>query len=912
MKRLVSVLLIIGMLLSITPIGYAASAENGILSNMEVNAEKTELNIGDTLQIQVELFDENGNPFSGTAELEYTSINPYAVSVNSSGLLTANNNGYSMIIVTASYGDKALSRTIYASVSASDAGFSFESTENRKLPTGLTTAAASSNMVYVSDERGYRSRKSALVSDTSTTVMSNLLYASTKSNAKTVDFEVYNQGEDVNFRILNGTDTAANTAFQIRITDAGMSYYNGSAYTTIKSGVTLQRNVWNKVHIEITNTDKTTGEANIYINGTNIGKASKAKGTWGTATDTIDSISFMSGGSGPVTTKLFIDNFSFVDGIVPLEAESGTYIENANLKSEVSRISIGDETNLYVEDLFDNHMTSINSENCTIKFYSESPEVASADQDTGKITAHSEGIAKFIATVEYEGVTITSNIISVEVIDTGKLYSFQVSADKQAINPGEEGKISCISYNILGDEISDGIQYEYTSSDEEIVELEGGGVFKGINPGIATITVKAKKDQITLINRIDVQVNKNSEVTIVQETSPYYAFFPDIINIPASVYGGTAPNGKLLTCYYKNTLHAPSSAADPFGTICIVESSDNGNIWSEPREILSSSKLLGYGIGTASKPVEARDPNFALLNDGTLLLTFWTRVYSTDSNIKTYMMESKDAGETWGAPILIPSSKLNTWCAKRGNIAVFEDDEILVPVYGSGSSYPNQTAVGIRGKRNSEGVWVWSEENVIASSTTTPSVNINEVALIATGGDTVYAFAREPGYVWKSDDRGKTWTLVGEQGLLHQPGMILVDSNRVFCTWARTNFPRPIYGKMFYLNQGWDETEEELIYEYTAGGVDMADPSAVLTNDGRLLTIYYVTGLRTVSATFTELSDWELPDVTGEGEQWKLFESNFESDESNKVYENSYFESTASQNASILVKNKENNNYLSF
>ena len=349
------------------------------------------------------------------------------------------------------------------------------------------------------------------------------------------------------------------------------------------------------------------------------------------------------------------------------------------------------------------------------------------------------------------------------------------------------------------------------------------------------------------------------------------------------------------------------------GEIYIVESTDNGQTWSEERLVMSSEILIEKGICTPELPVEARDPNFALLNDGTVILTFFTRRYTTDSFIKVYMMESKDGGETWGDPILIPCQTLNNWCAKRGNIAVFNDDEILVPVYGGGENYPQETAVNILGKRNENGEWEWIRESVLA---TTPELGtrINEVSLIATGEDTVYALARQPGYLWKSEDRGITWEICGTQGELHQPGLIKVDDNRVFCTWSRPTSPRPIYGKMFYLDQGWEATKERLIYRYPHGSTDMGDPSAVLTNDGKLLTIYYVTALQIIGGTFSNPSDWGPFELSGGGEKWILFEDNFDDYTEDIAYPNPYFTHKTGENRTITVKKEteSDNKFIQF
>ncbi|HHW32506.1 MAG TPA: hypothetical protein GXX20_12695 [Clostridiaceae bacterium] len=55
------------------------------------------------------------------------------------------------------------------------------------------------------------------------------------------------------------------------------------------------------------------------------------------------------------------------------------------------------------------------------------------------------------------------------------------------------------------------------------------------------------------------------DVIIAKAEGSYKLHFPDIVNVPAEVYNGAHPNGKLLVAYYKNTVHAPGDASQPFG-----------------------------------------------------------------------------------------------------------------------------------------------------------------------------------------------------------------------------------------------------------------------------------------------------------------------------------------------------------
>lgn len=346
------------------------------------------------------------------------------------------------------------------------------------------------------------------------------------------------------------------------------------------------------------------------------------------------------------------------------------------------------------------------------------------------------------------------------------------------------------------------------------------------------------------------------DVIIAQSFDNNMLFFPDVVNVPASVYNDPAlPNGKLLLAYYKNAGHAASGPGDAMGTIMMTESTDNGLTWSEPEVFLDWRE---------EKNLETRDPNFAILNDGTLLFTFFSRRYASDEFLQTYIMRSEDGGETWSEPQVIQSEHLaGSYSAKQGSIAVFDDDEILVPLYGAPVGKTSPDIVFMRSK--DKGV-TWDEEIVFQQSDGTTTYN--ECAIVAMEGDTAYAFVREPGYIYKSTDRFKTWEQIGKEGSgIHQPCLTRLDDNSIFATWTVPpeyggGNCRPVKGKLFYPELGWNATAAKTIYTITDQSWDMGDATTVLTNDNRLLTVYYDSVQKIIGGTFSDREEWEPGDLT--------------------------------------------------
>jgi len=349
------------------------------------------------------------------------------------------------------------------------------------------------------------------------------------------------------------------------------------------------------------------------------------------------------------------------------------------------------------------------------------------------------------------------------------------------------------------------------------------------------------------------------DVIIAQANIPYKAFFPDVVLIPQdklpSAEQADYPNGKLLVAYYQNKGHvAAENTKEAMGTIQMVESKDNGRTWSDSRMVLNAEMLMEYGIGHENHPMEPRDPNFAILSDGTVIFTFFVRNINHDGNIKAYITYSRDGGKTFAAPTLIPTALLDTWYAKRGDIAVFDDDQMLVPIYGDGTTLNGRVGVNILCTLQTDGTFRFEGEYLLADSGSL-GATIDEVSLVATEGDTVYAMAREVGYVWQSDDRGVTWKQIGKENLIggtlmHQPGLKQLSDGSIFATWTVMAGARPVYAKRFFPELGWDATTSKLVYRHRKDNCDMGDPSSCELPNGEVLVIYYITDDAAIKGTF--------------------------------------------------------------
>ena len=373
--------------------------------------------------------------------------------------------------------------------------------------------------------------------------------------------------------------------------------------------------------------------------------------------------------------------------------------------------------------------------------------------------------------------------------------------------------------------------------------------------------------------------DREGVITTAQAAAPLKLHFPDV---------KTLADGTLVAGCYENVYHVPRRSSDTkdadqqmkegVGRLVFYCGSADAQEWhyDEPILVVDQDQMEAWGLVKLSDRyarlqqgerncvifADPRDPNLAVTSvdlngDGAreeiLLVTFWNREYrqdATNANHCYLLWGYREAGKwIWSAPQELTHS--GSRVVKRGDIAVFADEEILVPYYSAAGC--------LRMKWDAAaGKWQQLKDSLIPNLAPSESSTLNEVSLTAPdpAGNTVYAFCRESGAVLKSENRGASWTLVGnEPGLIHQPGFTVLGPDRVFVTWARTTGPRWVYGKVFFVGEGhdWSDTETRLLYQNSNdSSKDMADPSCTVLADGRVLVIAYDTSVRSIVAVIAD------------------------------------------------------------
>lgn len=393
-------------------------------------------------------------------------------------------------------------------------------------------------------------------------------------------------------------------------------------------------------------------------------------------------------------------------------------------------------------------------------------------------------------------------------------------------------------------------------------------------------------------------------VTYIIQQKPLYNLEDHIIVSAVDTYTGRFPDvvqvdDCLIAAYYWNNSHAPYVLGDSLGRIQLKYGEHDGSKWiSEPVEFIDEHFLIDNNLGVwkdnkqyyysqaeaekhhAQFCIEARDPNFAVMGDK-IIFTFFTRLpwdskfgghtyFRYDENYdytygRTYIMYSDDMGNTWSSPVEIKCNYLDRGCAKRGNIAIIDENKILIPLYGYNHKLEatfttaNILAVLENGK------WEFQEE-YNAHLENGISVNgafeagITEVSF-TTLGEYIYALCRPNGEVMRSKDFGKTWEKVSssdnENMILHQPSLgTILESQQILASWAEPNKTggRDIYLYLFKPSQDkqWSYNNKYCIYNNKNAG-DMADPTSIFLSNKDVLTIYYDTQKGIVGCTTTKL-----------------------------------------------------------
>lgn len=364
-----------------------------------------------------------------------------------------------------------------------------------------------------------------------------------------------------------------------------------------------------------------------------------------------------------------------------------------------------------------------------------------------------------------------------------------------------------------------------------------------------------------------------ASVTVAQATLPMK---------PQFTTAETLSNGTVIVAAYEQVEATPKMDPSAYlyngycyeGAGTIVIWSGNGTTWNydEPLAVIDQAKLEAWGFTSSSGRYEARkadaDLNYTIFsdprdpyltavtvdadNDGAkddemLVLTFWLRDYNKTNVVErgTFAVYSLDGGKTW-TPALADDIK-NTTFYSRGDSAILSDGSILMPYYTDTASGALQLTWDPADK-----VWEKTADYTITNTA-------SQIALASPDGSTVYAFVGGSGEVLKSTDGCASWQSVGDQdGDIAQPSLLVVNETTLYATWATTAAPGDVYGKLFVIGEGWDNSEATLLYDATGtdeGKNEAGYPSAVLLKSGDAMVISYDANYRSVLGTLIDLVD---------------------------------------------------------
>jgi hypothetical protein len=319
------------------------------------------------------------------------------------------------------------------------------------------------------------------------------------------------------------------------------------------------------------------------------------------------------------------------------------------------------------------------------------------------------------------------------------------------------------------------------------------------------------------------------DVLLVSTDGTNRPYFPSITK---------ALNGDLYAVYY----WSPTHGGDVEGVIRLIKSTDNGETWSNPTTI----------IDWRSQNLDVRDPHISTLSNGDLALTFFSYRYADAVKVKgTHFCKSSDGGTTWSTPVMVPTTNKDGYNAISGPAIEVGNGELMLTSYGL-SPYGGSRITVVK---SSDGGLTWGSEATVTNGG-------SEASLAYVGNYTIYCITRESGNIYRSTDNGATWSLyTSTNTLMHAPDFCKIDNTKLFTTWCRpgaSGGDRAVEGKLYYPEKGWNYTSTRLIYASSGTSVyDMGYPGSVLTDDNRILTIYYDTYNQILAGTYTKLSDWE-------------------------------------------------------
>ncbi len=245
------------------------------------------------------------------------------------------------------------------------------------------------------------------------------------------------------------------------------------------------------------------------------------------------------------------------------------------------------------------------------------------------------------------------------------------------------------------------------------------------------------------------------------EAAGGYAAFPDLCRLPG---------GELLCVFYSGYGHVskPDAAWPKGGRIMAARSSDDGRTWSKPEVAVDTDR-------------DDRDPSIACLQDGTLLLNWFTPPVDPASGqrLAVRLARSTDQGKTWSDPIELELHSPDTF-ACSSPVRQLADNSLILGLYREdrqhGAAY-GATIKSYDGGKTWKDLALIDEKSGVYLDAETDVVELKDHKLLAAlrSSKTDMHFAL-------SDDGGKSWGHVQSFGfrghspyfLRHSSGTILL------------------------------------------------------------------------------------------------------------------------------------------
>lgn len=279
-----------------------------------------------------------------------------------------------------------------------------------------------------------------------------------------------------------------------------------------------------------------------------------------------------------------------------------------------------------------------------------------------------------------------------------------------------------------------------------------------------------------------------------------YQAFPDVTRLVS---------GDLLCVFYAGYGHVsvPSKDLPRGGRIMAIRSTDEGRTWSAPSVVVDT-------------PLDDRDPHISQLPDGSLMLSFFTRLAT--GSVDVYTMRSRSDGKRWSAPVLTAKGKA---CSAR--VQTLRDGTLILPVYGS--------TAGKNGFRNavvrsSDLGRTWSAPIALPDNS---GHNHDETDVIERPDGSLLAVIRPCMCRTVSRDGGLTWSDTQAMGFEGHAPCLLRTSRGILLMAHRL----PSTSLHYSLDEGETWKGPVLLDSVSGAYAGLAELA-----DGRVLSVYYEEG----------------------------------------------------------------------